>query len=90
MDLTNKNLGGAGQGKGGVGHLCCLPPSHPQRITKKYKGGSGHLDVFPKVYIFFLRDGFPKKSLPKEKCFLVQNMTLTPHRLFIWKNRHFR
>jgi hypothetical protein len=25
-----------------------------------------------------LRDGFPKQSLPKEKLFLFQNMTLTP------------
>ena len=57
--------------------MCCLPPSHPQRITKNTRGVRSFGCFSKKKHIFF-RGGFHQKSLPKEKCFLLQNMALPP------------
>ena len=69
MDLTIKYLGRAGRGRGGVGHLCCLPPSNSQRIFFFLNQGGGQViwTFFQKETYFFcgmasLRKVFLKKN----------------------------
>ena len=69
MDLTNKYLGRAGLGRGGVGALV-LSPSLPPSKDKNTRGGSGHLDVFLKTkHIFCGMASLIKVFLKKNASF---------------------